>query len=373
MKNVILFGMGNNGKTMLDAYGKYDPDFKIIAIADNNVVNNSVVEKYQNIPVIHPEKITDYTFDEIWIASIYYRDIRKQLIEDYGIVSSLIRYVEYPMPFLENQIYRKYEREMSGNRKCDSLEKQELLDYIMKNGARMYCYSFFDEYMEKEIPVYYDSEKGVYYGNYKNYRMYLSRKFDTLEKARMYLRYAYMEQDERSPHCYFTGSFQVGNGEIGIDIGAAEGIFALQVLEKVGHIYLIEADHDWCEALAFTFQPYKDKVTIIQGYAGETENKKWIKLDSKFQDIEIDFIKMDIEGAELAALSGGRCLISRCKPKLAVCTYHNALDNERITEWLSEKGYKCKNSNGYVICQGEWELEHISDVDFRRALLWATP
>lgn len=367
-KKIILFGIGNNGKSIMDAYGRYDADFEVAAIADNQ----SELTDYKGVTVISADRIRDYKYDEIWISSIYYREIKRQLVEELQIAPSEIRYVEYPMPFLEKKIYSRHKEEIAGRRKCLSEELQKVIDYISDNGVRMYCYSFYDEYMDQEMPVYYDEEYKLYYGMCFGRRMYLSRKYDTTQKAGLYLQYACMEQDERSPHCYRNKHFQIRRGDIGIDIGAAEGIFALQIIEDVEHIYLIEADADWCEALEATFSKERDKVTIIQGYVSDTDRGENLSLDTVFKEKKIDFIKMDIEGAEEEALRGARRLIERCTPKMAVCTYHKAEDEKEIRAWLKAAGpYVVKNSPGYVICQGEWELEHLEDVDFRRALLWA--
>lgn len=45
-------------------------------------------------------------------------------------------------------------------------------------------------------------------------------------------------------------------------------------------------------------------------------------LDNEINE-RIDFIKLDIEGAELEALEGAKHLITKHKPKIAVCVYHN--------------------------------------------------
>lgn len=367
-KKIILFGIGNNGRNIMNAYKKYDADFKVTAIADNL----SNLSDYAGIKVISPEQIKDYEYEEIWISSIYYKEIRKQLVEQMQIPSACIRYVEYPIPFLEKALFIRYREEMAGRKKCGTEELQQVTDYISDKGVRMYCYPFYDEYMDRDLPICYDEERRLYYGMWFGRKMYLSRKYDTPRKAELYFQYACMEQDERSPHRYLTEYFQIEKGDVGIDVGAAEGIFALQVIDKVEHIYLIEADTDWCEALEATFANDRDKVTVIQGYVSDTDQNENLSLDMIFLDKKIDFIKMDIEGAEEKALQGARRLIERCVPKMAVCTYHKREDEKVIRAWLETSApYVVNHSPGYVICQGEWELEHLEDVDFRRALLWA--
>ncbi len=367
MKRIILFGIGENGRKMVSAYVKCDTLFEIIAIADNN----SELTEYSNIPVIRADRISSLQYDEIWVSTIYYREIRDQLEDEYHIEPTVIRYVEFPMPFLEQRIYEKYEDEIKGIRKCQSEEMQRVIDYISRKGVRMYCYPFYDEYEEKKFRLVYDPGQGLYYGVYLGHKMYLSKKYDTQLKAENYFRYICMEQDRMSPHCYFAGDFNVQNDDVGIDVGAAEGAFALEVIDRVEHVYLIESDIDWCAALALTFQPYKEKVTIINGFVSDGQDKNQIFLDSLFGDRKIDFIKMDIEGAERKALLGAEKIIEKDMPRLAICTYHHASDNSWIGDWLIGKGYKVTNSAGYVLCQGEWELDNLSEVDFRKALLWA--
>lgn len=47
-----------------------------------------------------------------------------------------------------------------------------------------------------------------------------------------------------------------------------------------------------------------------------------VSLDTIFQNIQIDFIKMDIEGAEASALLGAKEVIKRDMPLLEICVYH---------------------------------------------------
>ncbi len=49
-------------------------------------------------------------------------------------------------------------------------------------------------------------------------------------------------------------------------------------------------------------------------------------LDNILSNEPVDFIKMDIEGSEIKALEGAKNIISKQKPKLAICTYHFDID-----------------------------------------------
>jgi len=68
-------------------------------------------------------------------------------------------------------------------------------------------------------------------------------------------------------------------------------------------------------------------------------------IDAVVRDLEIskiDFIKMDIEGAELDALQGAVNSIQKFRPTLAIAVYHRISDFHTISSWIKELnlGYK---------------------------------
>ena len=57
-------------------------------------------------------------------------------------------------------------------------------------------------------------------------------------------------------------------------------------------------------------------------------------LDELFPNLKVDFIKIDVEGAELQVLNGSEKIINRCRPVLAISLYHNPVDLYVLPERL---------------------------------------
>jgi len=189
----------------------------------------------------------------------------------------------------------------------------------------------------------------------------------TKEQIQIYYRNILKEQDDRSPHRYESSTFCVSDGDVVIDVGAAEGVFALSVIDKAKKIYLFEVDEGWIEALNVTFSAWKDKVVIVNKYISDNDSNNCIKLDTYFINEKIDFIKVDIEGAEQSLLLGATNLL-KSPLKLAICTYHMPNDAENISQILNKNGFQIVFSNGYVL--PFWDL-NIAPPYFRKCLIRA--
>ena len=69
----------------------------------------------------------------------------------------------------------------------------------------------------------------------------------------------------------------------------------------------------------------------------------------------VDFIKMDIEGAEVQALAGARHTIAHFRPKLAICLYHQWDDLFRVPQAIHATGVDYQFRFKWVQLKDGWE------------------
>ena len=125
--------------------------------------------------------------------------------------------------------------------------------------------------------IQYDKEAGMYYVLWNHKKMYYPSAYDKSSVAAAF-NFTRLEQDISSPHRYLNKDFDVQEGDIVIEAGVAEGNFSLDVVEKAKKIYLIECEHTWVETLRKTFEPWKEKVVIIEKMAGEKMMSRQLQL-----------------------------------------------------------------------------------------------
>ncbi|MBP3275202.1 MAG: FkbM family methyltransferase, partial [Butyrivibrio sp.] len=188
-----------------------------------------------------------------------------------------------------------------------------------------------------------------------------------------------MEQDPESPHTYFSDACSFNEGDIFVDVGAAEGIISLDVIEKASEIYLIECSESWISALNNTFEDYQDKIHIIPKFAGRTNSDNSITIDTlleKYTNKNI-FIKMDVEGMELDILKGSVNTLLSNNCKLSCTTYHCHEAEQELSIFFDNLGYNHAPSDRYMLFYfGKMTLDngkyaHIQSPYFRRALIRA--
>lgn len=215
-----------------------------------------------------------------------------------------------------------------------------------------------------------DEQNGLYYILHDGRKMYMKRSFE-LDGAADYYRALSIEQDTDSPHCYFTKKESL-KGKTVVDCGAAEGIFALDYIDEIEELYLIEPDPEWTEALSYTFQPWEKEVHIINKFVGREDESEHniFTLDSFLSNSDVDIIKLDIEGAEEDALIGARKTLKINEHlRLFACVYHNEDDEEKVRQILQE-GWKTICRKGYMLLiWGGWKGPKLNPPFFRKGVI----
>jgi hypothetical protein len=229
-------------------------------------------------------------------------------------------------------------------------EQQRVLNYLKKNPVSPYPYYFAHNYSSEKVEVFYDNKNRMRYVMLGDKRLYYKRRY-SIKRIKRGHSDLMREQDIKSPHLYLTDSFFVGNQDVIADIGAAEGNFALSVVDKAKKIYLFEYDKEWCEALKITFSPWKEKVEIINKKVDSFDDPKHIKIDTLYAERkDINFLKIDVDGSEKQVLNSCKKTLETEGPiKIALCTYHKNNDEIEFTELLKRNGFRISLSDGYMI------------------------
>lgn len=259
-----------------------------------------------------------------------FRDKEKEHVKKYRLHEEIVSYLEQ---------YKSDE------------EIKEVLDWLKQNTLSMFPYDFADKY--DSMPIEVKRDKGFPYVLYNNKRMYLKKNMSD-KYAKNYVRSILMEQDKKSPHRYNYEQSDI-EGKTIADLGAAEGFFALDVIDYAKKVYLFECDEEWIEALKKTFADYSDKVEIVPRFIDEKVDEQSTTLDYFFDGKEIDMLKADIEGFETAALRGGEKTFREKLSCAILCIYHYQDDEVVITQQLDDYGFSYDINPGYILTALRWE------------------
>lgn len=243
---------------------------------------------------------------------------------------------------------------IEGKQSFDARYWRELEYCRSRKECMLYPYAFTEKYLKRQdaVQVFRDgSEKDcLKYVLHNGRRLY----FQNVEDRDIRHQYTQlvMEQDRLSPHAYFQGELaKYSGGGIFVDVGSAEGIISLEVVESASEIYLIEGSREWLKPLQATFKEYQDKIHIINKYAGNSNSKVSVRLDdilSQYSDKDI-FIKMDIEGMEMEALKGCVETMKNNHCVFACAAYHTNTMEERLLSFFRQNGYRAQASDGYML------------------------
>jgi methyltransferase FkbM-like protein len=180
-----------------------------------------------------------------------------------------------------------------------------------------------------------------------------------------------MEIDPTSPLDMYLGLYEYEiakhvrafcrPGYLCFDIGSFDGYYAL-VFSRLteGRVAVFESDPAACERIrrnCTANQPHGDRVEIENAFVAFETNpgENCIALDDRLAEGRLptpDVIKMDVDRAELSALTGARELLATRRPHLIIEVHSRDLERG-CAELLMELGYK-----PWIVTQRKWLPEN---------------
>lgn len=171
-------------------------------------------------------------------------------------------------------------------------------------------------------------------------------------------------------HAYEHQACNLRPGMWAIDAGACEGFFIAYALGRGCHVVAVEPVKrlSYCLKKTFASECAEGRLTVVHAMLGASAGEARIQIEhspigarmtddqgtpvrvmaidelSAFAEMpRVDFIKMDIEGAEVDALRGASAVLEQHTPALAIAAYHSPTAAKEITATINalEPRYDC--------------------------------
>lgn len=292
---------------------------------------------------------------QLWEESVSAFD-RGEAEESISILKNLQQYLEMPRDLYQVIWCRK---DLTALQYLPALEycflhadEPDLLEHARKVifDGRSPIFSFPYEQTKYQFQMGFDQKEKKFYYIQNGIDLYFPQKDVSCQGELEHHMYGLLvEQDSRSPHRYLNERMEVQAGDIVIDAGVAEGNFAASVIQKCKKLYLVECDPDYIDVLKLSFREYLDKIVFVDKYLDNYDDDNHITIDTLLNGETVNYIKMDIEGSEIAALQGAdQTLRNSPGLKCNICSYHNLYDYDKIVEILSGYNMEIEHSPGYM-------------------------
>ncbi|MBR5068810.1 MAG: hypothetical protein IKX25_05360 [Bacteroidales bacterium] len=211
--------------------------------------------------------------------------------------------------------------------------------------------------MSIDVESDYDKSLKLPFVIHNGKKLYFPHKYTVAQAVEAYRGYICGDRllgkgEDFAPHQYQSKDYCVHDGDVVVDVGCAEALFSLDLIEQASKIYLIERNSIWKAPLQSTFAPFKDKVVFVQKLASDKDGRTTVSLPSLLRSETSSplFIKMDIEGYESKVV---RTLLPLLREKegitMSCCTYHNNNDATTLEQLFQQIGYQYEFSKGYML------------------------
>ena len=328
----VLYGAGGNGAKLLEIFRQHDVKVDLFCDDDFNKWN----KKYHEIDVVSYEKFIDIlntsentTGVNIIITSVFAGPILKKLSKLNGV-----RIFE-PLSILLEKFYKYsfYNEKLS----------EDKIKLLMSKFKEIEKFSFDDE-SQRILNVIKTIIKSQKEADNKYF-------FDIVSDEDCYFIWQVKESLRNNANIVDCGGFI---GDLMVPLKkhhiSYNKVFSFEPNKKLFDVMQKNISDNNLQDKFFAFNKGVwnksgvaflnfDEMDIAGGNIKDQQKGiavETITIDEFFNDVRVDFIKMDIEGAELNALRGGIKVIQRDRPILAVSLYHSVNDVVDIPIYLHE-------------------------------------
>lgn len=329
-----IYGSGNAGKNLYKLITLYRADVDILFFLDSKKSKG----KFEGLEIVHYKDFLDRSDNVIvLIASQFWYEIEKNLLECH-----FSNYLNIPGRFLYDNIFDVIKSEyikpvdntcfplcFDGNENNIITEKLKQVEALLttENEKKLYrtitCQGLSPrECMLSIIGYYFSKKPGIQYFDYINPAI-----IKNMIEGGVYNGRETMDFFDNFPEGLCIHGFEP-NKQVLVNGDYYKRLLKKNFVHVPKGLWNKEATlfFDICGSSSHLTDKKTDasvEVTSIDHYV-------------KSHDIDnIDFIKLDIEGAELETLEGARNTIEKCRPQLAVCIYHKQSDFYEIPLYLN--------------------------------------
>lgn len=315
----IIYGAGTNGQRVADYLQQYP--VKLQGFCDSDVKKHG--KQYHGLPIFSPQQAVNSGYIII-IASTWYQQIIPSLVKIGAkrfLNFSLIGLAKNPMVTNITERLLKLEGRLAD--KQSKVIFHALFEYLLNNAATTIPVSDYPQYLHPEIRQLQHInmiDGGACHGeSLETFKDYLENQLDML--------------------CFEP---EISNFQILIEkinkkkLNSHVSVLCAGLWSEDAQLRFASPSASGCNA---NCNVNEQGDIVINTYAIDT-----ICAERNFTP---NLIKMDIEGAEVAALIGAKDTIRQDKPALAICLYHHLDDLWVIPEYIHSLRPDYKMSLGH--------------------------
>ncbi len=334
----VIYGAGQGGETLLSLIQEYRRDIHISAFVDQKRTG-----AVSGITIIRPEKFLALPQDRwVLIATQWWYEVEQLLV-----AANYTRYLHIPQRFLFVKTLQAI---------CEQAERVDPLynTFVQLHFDGSEGSQIVKKLKQVEKLLNHPQDKALY-------RLLTCQEMSQQECVSAIINYYY----SKPPRQQYLDFIHPDKISVMLDGGVYDGKETTYFIDRIGEeltIYGFEPNRElllnspyyqklrqahfihvekglWSDDCRLFFKLCDSSSHITEQAVDDAEG---ITIDTisidhfvgKREIEKIDFIKMDIEGAELPALQGARKTLLRDRPQLAICIYHQQSDYYQIPLYL---------------------------------------